>query len=235
MALRVVVADDHRLFRAGLRELLARRGIEVVGEAGDGAEAVARVRSSRPDLVLMDLQMPGVGGLEATRVLKAEFPDLPVVVLTASEEEADLFEAVKSGAQGYLLKSLEPETVLELVAAAARGEPALTPQLAAKILAEFARMGGAHPPAAAAPAPQPKAPAKATELPMEPLTARERQVLELLVAGRTNKEIAQQLVVSENTVKYYLKNIFQKLHLHNRAQVVAYALRHGLARPTEPA
>lgn len=232
MGIRVVLVDDHRLFRAGLKELLVRRGIEVVAEAGDGAEAIARVRESRPDLLLMDLQMPGLGGLDATRLLKAEFPELPVIVLTASEEDADLFEAVRSGAQGYLLKSLEPETVVELVEASTRGEPALTPQLAAKLLAEFARVSSTARPTAHPP--RPELPARATEPLIEPLTAREREVLELLVAGRTNKEIAQRLVVSENTVKYHLKNILQKLHLHNRAQVVAYALGHGLTRGPGP-
>ncbi|MBI3965992.1 MAG: response regulator transcription factor [Chloroflexi bacterium] len=229
--MRVLLADDHRLFRAGMRELLTRHGFEITAEAGDGAEAVARVRVTRPDVVLMDLNMPGIGGLQATRLLKAEFAELPVVILTASEEEQDLFEAVKSGAQGYLLKSLDPTTVVDLVQAAARGEPALTPQLAAKILSEFAR-AQTPPPAPAMPAAPAPARPGAGDPEMEPLTAREREVLELLVAGATNKELAQRLIVSENTVKYHLKNILQKLHLSNRAQVVAYALRHGLTRPS---
>lgn len=222
MPIRILLVDDHPLFRQGLKSLLTVSGMEVVGEASDGTEAIAKVRELHPDLVLMDLLMPGMGGLEATRLIKAERPELPVVILTASEEEADLFEAVKSGAQGYLLKSLDPATVIELVRGAAEGEPALTPQLAAKLLAEFARVGGRE-------RAQPLPPA-APEGPVEPLTAREREVLELLVSGASNKEIARALVVSENTVKYHLKNILQKLHLQNRAQVVAYALRHGLTR-----
>lgn len=226
MALRVLIVDDHALFREGLKALLTARGIEVIGEASDGAEAIEKVSALSPDLVLMDLTMPGMSGLEATRLLKAERPDLPVVVLTASEEEADLFEAVKSGAQGYLLKSFDPVTVVELVQAAGRGEPALTPQLGAKLLAEFARLSS-H--AAAAPVARRTRPAT-EESGIEPLTAREREVLELLVSGAVNKEIAQKLMVSENTVKYHLTNILQKLHLHNRAQVVAFALRHGLTR-----
>lgn len=230
MALRVVLADDHRLVREGLKGLLAVRGFEIVGEAGDGAEALARVRETQPDVVIMDLGMPRVGGLEATRLIKAEHPSVAVVILTASEAEADLFEAVKSGAQGYLLKSLDPDVLVERIEAAGRGEPALTPQLAARVLAEFARLAGQPRAPRAPPAPgraaSPHGP--------EPLTARERDVLELLVAGGSNKEIARDLVVTENTVKYHLKNILQKLHLHNRAQVVAYALRHGLARPGEP-
>lgn len=219
MRKRVVIVDDHRLFRVGLKQLLEEHGFEVVGEAGDGAEAVRVVRQTRPDLVLMDLMMPGVGGLEATRLIKAEFPDLPVVVLTASEDEADLFEAIKSGAQGYLLKSYDPETVIELLAAAAEGQAALTPSLAAKILAEFSRLGT-------------RREAGAAGL-IEPLTAREREVLELVVAGASNKEVARRLYITENTVKYHLKNILQKLHAHNRAQVVAFALQHGLVKPPD--
>lgn len=224
MKRRVVIVDDHRLFRVGLRQLLEEQGFEVVGEAGDGTEAVRVVRQTRPDLVLMDLMMPGMGGLEATRLIKAEFPDLPVVVLTASEDEADLFEAVKSGAQGYLLKSYDPETVVELLEAAAEGQAALTPTLAAKILAEFSRLGERRPGG--------RREAAEAEL-IEPLTAREREVLELVVAGASNKEIARRLYVTENTVKYHLKNILQKLHAHNRAQVVAFALKYGLVKPRE--
>lgn len=218
MSLRVFLVDDHRLFRAGLRELLVDRGIDVVGEAQDGAEALARIQESRPDLVLLDLQMPGVGGLEATRLMKARWPELPVVILTASDEDADLFEAVKSGANGYLLKSLDPDTVVDLVRAAGRGDAALTPQLGAKILGEFARIGATTPEAAAA------VPGAAVEY----LTPREQAVLELLVSGETNKEMARALIISENTVKFHLKNILQKLHLHTRGQVVSYALRHRL-------
>jgi DNA-binding NarL/FixJ family response regulator len=220
MSLRVFLVDDHRLFRAGLRELLVDRGIDVVGEAQDGAEALARIPESRPDLVLLDLQMPGVGGLEATRLLKARWPELPVVILTASDEDADLFEAVKSGANGYLLKSLDPDTVVDLVRAAGRGDAALPPQLAARILGEFARVG--------ARATTPEATVAVPGTAVEYLTTREHAVLELLVSGESNKEMARTLMVSENTVKFHLKNILQKLHLHTRTQVVSYALRHRL-------
>ena len=192
MGLRVLLVDDHRLFREGLKGLLVRRGVEVIGEAKDGEQAIAKTRELRPDVVQIDLQMPGINGLEATRLLKAELPDLPVVILTASEDEADLFEAVKSGAQGYLLKSFDPDTVVDLVQAAANGEPALTPQLASKILAEFARQGGAT----RTTSPTPARTVPPAEEDIEPLTAREREVLEALVAGATNKEIAQKLVVS---------------------------------------
>ncbi len=215
--MRVLIADDHALFRDGLRSLLEARGVEVVAEARNGREAVDLARRYRPDVVLMDLAMPEMGGLTATRLLSAELPDVKVVVLTASEEDADLFEAVKSGAEGFLPKDLEAGQFFELLEGVTRGAPALTPGLARKVLNEFA-----HP-----------RPARA-ERPVEALTDREREVLELLVQGVTsNKELADRLSVSENTVKYHLRNILNKLHLENRAQVIAYALRNGLVEPPE--
>jgi DNA-binding NarL/FixJ family response regulator len=234
-----LLVDDHPLMREGLKAYLEARGIEVVGQAADGEQALALARQTRPDLVVMDLAMPGLGGLEATRLIKSEQPEVSVVILTASEAEADLFEAVKSGAQGYLLKSMEPEQLVAQIEAAGRGEPALTPQLAARILAEFARLGGQPGPAAgpasgSSEALPPRSVAGLSGTPpvgADALTARESDVLELLVAGASNRQIASALVVSENTVKFHLKNILQKLHLQNRAQVVAYALRHRLAEP----
>jgi len=212
---RVLIADDHTLFRDGLRSLLEARGVAVVAEARNGREAVELTRRHRPDVVLMDLAMPELDGLTATRLLSAELPDVRVVVLTASEDDADLFEAVKSGAQGYLPKDLEAERLFALLDGLTRGEPALTPGLARKLLGEFAR-----PPVRAERSPQ-------------ALTEREREVLELLVQGVTsNRELAERLFVTENTVKYHLRNILDKLHLQNRAQVIAYALRHGLVAPS---
>ncbi|MBX5446718.1 response regulator transcription factor [Sphaerobacter sp.] len=215
--MRVIIADDHALFRDGLRSLLEARGVEVVAEARNGREAVEQARRLRPDIVLMDLTMPVMGGLEATRLISAELPEVNVVVLTASEDDADLFEAVKSGAEGFLPKNLEAEQFFDLLQGVTEGQPALTPGLARKVLNEFARP--------AAPRPERTA---------EELTEREREVLELLVQGVTsNKELADRLFVSENTVKYHLRNILNKLHLQNRAQVIAYALRHGLVEPPE--
>jgi DNA-binding NarL/FixJ family response regulator len=196
--------------------LLEAHGIEVLAEAKNGSEAVELARLCRPDIVLMDLMMPVVNGLAATRLISAEMPDVRVVVLTASEDDADLFEAVKSGAQGYLPKSLEAEELFLFLEGVLKDEPALTPVLARKVLGEFAR--GAQAPA--------QQPATST------LTERERDVLEFLVGGVTsNRELAEKLFVSENTVKYHLRNILDKLHLNNRAQVVAYAVRHGLVDP----
>ena len=212
--MRVVISDDHALFRDGLRSLLEARGIEVVGEATNGRAAVEQTKRLRPDVDLMDLNMPEMDGLAATRLISAEQPQVKVVVLTASEDDADLFEAIKSGAQGYLFKNLASDEFFRLLEGVARGEPALTPGLARKLLGEFAR-----PPTAAQPA---------VEGP-QALTEREREVLDLLVQGITsNRELAERLVVTENTVKYHLRNILDKLHVQNRAQVVAYAVRHGM-------
>lgn len=216
--MRILIADDHQLFRSGLRALLESRGFEVVGEAANGREAVQASSRLRPDVVLMDLAMPEMDGLNATRQLAAELPQVKVVMLTASEDDADLFEAIKGGAQGFLPKNLASEQLFSLLGGVIRGEPALTPSLARKVLSEFARPPAAHPSRAHTATTDPDA-----------LTEREREVLELLVQGITsNKELAERLVVSENTVKYHLRNILDKLHVRNRAQVVAQALRRGL-------
>jgi DNA-binding NarL/FixJ family response regulator len=217
---RVVIADDHPLFRDGLRSLLEARGIDVVGEARNGREALDQARRQEPDVVLMDLGMPEVNGLAATRLISAELPDVKVVILTASEDDADLFDAIKSGAQGYLFKNLDSNEFFRLLEGVAQGEPALTPALARKLLGEFAR-----------PAPAPRTPVE----PPSELTDREREVLHLLVQGITsNRELAERLVVSENTVKYHLRNILDKLHVQNRAQVVAFAVRQGIVEPPHP-
>lgn len=217
--MRVLLADDHGLFRDGLRSLLEARGVDVVGEARNGNEAVDLVRRLRPDVVLMDLAMPELNGLDATRLLTAEFPDVKVIVVTASEEDSSLFEAIKSGAQGYIFKNLEAPQFFALLEGVMRGEPALTPRLARKLLSEFARPSPTGSPRDRQP---------------DELTPREYDVLQFLVQGVTsNKDLAERLYVSENTVKYHLRNILDKLHLQNRAQVIAYAVRHGLVRPSD--
>ena len=211
--MRILIADDHTLFRDSLRSLLTSHGFEIVGEARAGSEAIELTRRLQPDIVLMDLSMPGLDGLSATRLISAEMPQVKVIVLTASDDDAKLFEAIKSGAQGYLLKNLESKEFFALLEGVGRGEPALTPLLASKLLQEFAR-----PPRPAAESHDPDA-----------LTDREREVLELLVRGVTsNRKLAKNLGVSENTVKFHVRNILDKLHLHNRAQVVGFALRHGM-------
>jgi DNA-binding NarL/FixJ family response regulator len=216
--MRVVLADDHPLFRDGMRALLEAHGVEVVGVARNGREAVEATRRLLPDVVLMDLDMPEMNGLTATRLISADLPAVKVVILTASEDDANLFEAIKSGAQGYLFKNLGSDEFFRLLDGIERGEPALTPNLARKLLGEFARSGSRSAPSVPAPPDGPQA-----------LTEREREVLDLLVQGVTsNRELAERLVVSENTVKYHLRNILDKLHVQNRTQVVAYAVRHGL-------
>ncbi len=211
--MRILIADDHALFRDALKSLLGARDFDVVGEAKDGQEAIELAWKLKPDLVLMDLAMPEIDGLEATKRLAAELPELKVVVLTASDDDASLFEAIKSGARGYLVKDLESGTFFDLLEGVARGEPALTPALARKVLEEFAR---------------PRRRASESYDP-DALTERETDVLEFMVQGVTsNRKLAEQLGVSENTVKFHVRNILDKLHLHNRAQVVAYALRNRL-------
>lgn len=214
--MRIVLADDHALFRESLASLLTARGYEVVGQAANGGEAVAIAHAQQPNLVLMDLRMPGIDGLAATRQIAESLPQVKVVMLTSSHDDADLFEAIKAGADGYLLKDLRAEEVFECLDGVARGEPALSASLARKLLAEF---GGGRP---AAPAAQESSDPDA-------LTPRELEVLEVMVAGTTsNRALATQLGVSENTVRFHVRNILDKLHLNNRAQAVSAALRRGL-------
>ena len=217
--MRILIADDHALFRDGLRSLLTASGHEVIAEAKNGREAVQLAKQNRPELVLMDLSMPELDGLAATKLLTADLPEMKVIILTASDDDANLFEAIKSGAQGYLLKNLEADDFFSMLDKASRGEPALTPALARKLLQEFAKQ------------PEPAA-ARATGEDPDALTSREREVLELMVEGVTsNRRLAKRLGLSENTVKFHVRNILDKLHVHNRAQVVAYALRNRIVEP----
>lgn len=214
--MRIVIADDHALFRDGLRSLLEARQVQVVAEARNGREAIEQVRSHRPDIVLMDLNMPVMSGLNAIRVITTNFPDIKTVVLTASEDDADLFEAVKSGADGFLPKDMEAVEFFDMLERVMRGEPAFTPGLARKVLGELARSDTSR---------ESRKP--------DALTVREQDVLELLVAGVTsNRDLAERLFVSENTIKFHLRNILDKLHVQNRAQVIAFAVREGLVDPS---
>lgn len=218
--MRVLLVDDHALFRAGLSSLLEAFGLVVVGQAGDGDEAIARARELHPDLIFMDITMPRRNGLEATRAIKAEMPDTKVVMLTVSDDERDLFEAIKSGAEGYLLKNMQADEFEEFLLRLGRGEPLISSLLAQKLLREFARLKEAEGQMAG----------------KESLSEREQEVLQLVARGSTNKEIADSLVISENTVNFHMKNILGKLHLRNRAEVVAWAYEHGLLSktPTPP-
>ncbi len=214
--LRILLVDDHVLFRKGVASLLAaRRDMEVVGEAGDGLEAVARARETLPDVILMDVSMPRCNGLEATQLIKQEMPHVHIVMLTVSDDDRALFAAIKNGAEGYLLKSLEPQQLFDKLEGVRRGEAALSGTLAAKILQEF------------------RQPDKSLAQPAETedaLTSREIEVLELVAQGATNKEIAGALYITENTVKIHLRNILEKLHLQNRLQAAVYAVRQRLVK-----
>lgn len=213
--MRLIIADDHALFRESLENLLNHHGHQVLAVAGDGKKAVELVRRHQPDLVLMDLEMPELDGLSAIKLISADasLQNVKVVVLTGSTDDADLFEAIRAGAEGYLVKDLGSDSFLRFLEGVARGEPALTPLLAKKLLTEFAN---------------PKATGTKDNDP-DALTSREMEVLEHMVLGVTsNRSLAKKLGVSENTVKFHVRNILDKFHLNNRAQVVSYALRHGI-------
>lgn len=207
-----MLVDDHELFRRGVKSLLAAEpDIEVVGEAHDGGEALTKAQELMPDLILMDISMPEIDGLEATRRVKQAMPYVKILILTVSDLEQNLFEAIKAGAQGYLLKNVDPEHLLDAVRKAYNGEAAISGGLAAKILTEFARRD-----------------AQPSHSGRESLGAREMDVLRELSRGASNKEIASVLCISENTVRNHVKNILAKLHLDNRVQAAAFAIRQGI-------
>jgi DNA-binding NarL/FixJ family response regulator len=216
--MRVLLADDHALFRAGIASLLRAWGMDVVGEASDGLQTLELARTLQPDLVLMDIAMPECNGLQATRLIKTELPEVKIVIVTVSDQDDDLFEAIKSGAEGYLLKDMSEQQLERTLQAIAAGEPALSSGLATRILDEFARLS------------REDAAKRAEE---DALTPREREVLQLVSEGATNREVAKALYLSEHTVNFHMKNILHKLHLRNRAQAVGYAVRTGLVRPPE--
>lgn len=203
-----MLADDHPLFLDGLSSLLRARGWDIVGTAVDGVGAVDLARAHHPDVVFMDLGMPGMGGLEATRIIASELPDIRVVVITVSEGDADLFQAIRDGAHGYLVKNTPPDEFSGLLDALERGDAPLSRRLAGRIMAHLVKAGGA------------------SSAPW--LTRREEEVLRLVAEGRTNRDIAETLAISVPTVKFHVTNILDKLHLQNRAQAVAYAHREGL-------
>ncbi len=220
--MKILLADDHGLFVEGLQNLLQAGGYEVVGAAADGLEALQLARALHPDLILMDIRMRPCDGLTATRLIQAELPAIKIVMLTTSADDADLFEALKSGASGYLLKDLQPNELFDYLAAVGRGEAALSRQLSARVLAEFAHQAAQLEELAT------RDPAGAPARPE--LTPREREILGLVADGLSYKEAGAALNLSENTIKYHMGQILQRLHLKNREQVVAYALRSGLAR-----
>jgi len=235
---RVLLVDDHSLFLEGLRNLLTAEGIDVVGLAHDGLEALEQARRLRPDVILMDVQMPKCDGLAATRLIKAEMPDCTIVMLTMSEEDCDLFEAVKSGASGYLLKHLDATDFFCYLAELGAGHAPFSPGLAEKILREFSRRalesepgsergGSGRVRADGSPGHDGAAAPGALDV----LTPRQMQILTLVAQGQTYREVGQTIGIAERTVKYHMAAILERLHLQNRAEVIAYAARSGLIGP----
>lgn len=218
--IRVMVVDDHALFRRGMELVLAQEpGMCVVGEAADGAEAVEKARALTPDIVLMDVRMPRRSGLEACRTIHDSVPSAKIIMLTISDEEADLYEAIKAGATGYLLKEISIEEVADAIRAVQGGQSLISPSMASKLLTEFATMARKD-----VEAPPPVLTPRLTE--------REMEVLTLVAKGLANKDIARQLFISENTVKNHVRNMLEKLQLHSRMEAVVYAVREKMLEIT---
>jgi two-component system NarL family response regulator len=213
--IKVLIVDDHALFRRGLQMVLENEtDIDVIGEASDGAEAIEQAERTLPDVVLMDVRMPRRTGIEATRAIKDSLPSAKILMLTISDEEGDLYEAIKAGASGYLLKEISIEEVSDAVRAVHAGQSLISPSMASKLLTEFATMV--------------KRRDERVQMPGPRLTDRELEVLKLVAKGMNNRDIGQELFISENTVKNHVRNILEKLHLHSRMEAVVYAVREKL-------
>ena len=224
--IRVLIADDQALFRRGLYVVLGTEdGIEVVAEAENGEEAVRKTEEFTPDVVLMDVRMPRVNGIEAARQIRDVSPSTKVLMLTVSDEEEDLYEAIKAGANGYLLKEISVEEVAEAIRSVMHGDSRITPSMASKLLNEFNTLA--------------KRADERKQVPGPTLTNRELEVLRLVAKGMSNREVADELYISENTVKNHVRNILEKLHLHSRMEAVLFAIartphqpRRGIAHPS---
>ncbi len=213
-AIRVLLVDDHTLFRSGIKALLSRHPeFEVVGEAADGLEGAKRAKALQPDVVLLDLHMPGTGGKEALRLIIEELPEAKVLMLTVSEDAEDLIDTLRAGATGYLLKNIDTATLLESIRKAAEGEAVVSSQMTGKLVRGL------------------KSPEKAEPTPAEKdkLSPREREILAFLAKGASNKEIARDLDLAESTVKIHVQHILRKLNLTSRVQAAVYAVEAGLA------
>jgi two-component system NarL family response regulator len=222
VTIRLLIVDDHNLFRQGLGRILRDFDqLTIVGEAANGQEALALLGRVQPDVVLMDVNMPVLSGPEAARQIRQRFPQIPVIMLTVSERDEDLFEAIKAGAQGYLLKNVGTAELLDAIQRVHAGEAIIAPAMAARLLDEFRSLATS-------------APVDVAPAPTEGLSDRERDVLRLVAQGLANKEIADALGLSEHTVKTHLQNILEKLHLRSRAHAAAYAVQAGLVKDVAP-
>jgi DNA-binding NarL/FixJ family response regulator len=209
--MRVLIADDHGIVRSGLRRLLeSEEGIEVVAEAGDGAEACEKAVATRPDLAILDVKMPELSGLEATRTIREQAPDVSILILSMHDEERYLFEALKAGASGYVLKRAADTDLIDAVRAVERGEPFLTPEAQQALIRDVLGGGEAH---------------------KEELTPREEEVVKLVAEAHTNKEIAEMLGMAEKTAENHRSNAMRKLGMRDRVELVRYAIRRGLVEP----
>ncbi len=214
-ALRILIVDDHALFRGGLQMVLkSEPDIEVIGEAADGQDAVVKTQELDPDVVLMDIRMPKRSGIEATREIRALNPRVKVLMLTISDDEQDLYDSIKAGAAGYLLKEISIDEVADAIRSVWSGNSRISPSMAAKLIAEFAAMS--------------KRAEERQQFPAPRVTEREMDVLKLVAQGMSNRDIAATLFISENTVKNHIRNILEKLHLHSRMEAVVYAVREKL-------
>ncbi len=218
--LRIFLIDDHNLFRSGVKALLVRQpDFEVVGEAADGLEGLKRAKQLKPDVVLLDLNMPGISGREAVKMLVEELPQTEVLMLTVSEDAEDLMDTLKSGARGYLLKNIDADYLVESIRRAARGEAVMSPQMTSKLVRGL-QAGGAE-----------------VVLPQtaekDRVSPREREVLALLARGASNKEMARELQLAESTVKIHVQNILRKLNLSSRVQAAVYAVEHGIVNKSQ--
>ncbi|GLS06161.1 DNA-binding response regulator [Chitiniphilus shinanonensis] len=215
MTLRILVIDDHSLFRSGVCQLLQKQpDFAVVAEAADGLEGIKRAREHRPDVILLDLNMPGLSGLETMQLLAQDLPECAVVILTVSEEAEELAQALRAGARGYLIKNIDADALVAAIRRAASGEPVIADSMTGKLVAQFRAQ-------ASTPAAPP--------VEREKLTPRERDIVACLARGESNKEIARRLDLAESTVKIHIQSVLRKLNLSSRVQVAVYAVEHGLA------
>ena len=209
----ILIVDDHTLFRTGVRKMLeAEEDMHVVGEAATGVEALEQARALMPDVILMDIKMPDLDGVQAARTLHREMPHVGIIFVTMFEDDEFIFKGLQAGGRGYILKDADPDTMLRAIRAVAHGESLLGSTVAQKVMRQFSALPGKQAPL------------------VDDLTPREIEVLKLIAEGRSNSEIAEELIISEKTVKNHINNIFSKLHIYDRSQAILYAIRKGLVK-----